>query len=130
MFIHILDSLTSNTVYDVRVKSVYGDSRTMCSDYTTTDFTTLDDTSVPDYDDFGQHVMLRPNPSKQFIDIDLDEAISAKEILLYNAYGQWIKTIPVLYRSTRIGLEDLSAGVYVVRVVGESGVATKRFVKE
>ncbi|MBP5496389.1 MAG: fibronectin type III domain-containing protein [Bacteroidales bacterium] len=125
-----LDSLTSNTVYDVRVKSVYGDSRTMCSDYTTTDFTTLDDTSVPDYDDFGQHVSIRPNPAKQFIDIDLDEAIAAGEILLYNAYGQWIKTIPVQNLSTRIGLEELSAGVYVVRVVGESGVATKRFVKE
>lgn len=125
-----LDSLTSNTVYDVRVKSVYGDIRTMCSDYTTTDFTTLDDTSVPDYDDFGQHVTIRPNPAKQFIDVDLDETLAAEEILLYNAYGQWIKTIPIQNHSTRISLEELSAGVYFIRVVGETGTATKRFIKE
>jgi len=125
-----LDSLASNTEYDVRVKSVYGESRTMCSDYTSTSFTTLDDTSVPEYDDFDKHVILRPNPAKQYIDVILEEISEPCQITLYDSYSRKIWEMSMEGMSLRIPLEHLSSGIYFVQIKDDKQLITKPFIKE
>ena len=125
-----LDSLAANTEYGVRVKSVYGDSRTMCSAYTGTAFTTLDDTSVPDYDGFDRHVTIRPNPAKQYVDVIMDEVPGPCQITLYDSHSRRIGEFNTVENNTRIPLEHLSAGVYFLQIQGDNIKVTKKFIKE
>ena len=127
----LLDSLAANTEYEVRVKSVYGkNNNTMCSDYTSTAFTTLDDTSVPEYDDFGKHVILRPNPAKQYVDVILDEDSEPCLITLYDNQSRKIWEMSMVGKSMRIPLEHLSSGTYFVQIKGYKQMITKKFIKE
>ena len=126
-----LDSLSANAEYDIRVKSVYGDSRTMCSAYTSTAFTTLDDTtSVHGYDGFGQHVTIRPNPAKQYIDVVLDELTGPCQIELYDSQSRKVGEISMVEKSVRIPLGHLASGVYFVQVKGDNIKVTRKLIKE
>ena len=127
----LLDSLATNTEYEVRVKSVYGkNNNTMCSAYTTTAFTTLDDTWVPEYGGFDQHVTIRPNPAKQYIDVILEEESGPCQIELYDSQSRKVREVPMVGKSIRIPLEHLSSGIYFVQIKGDKQMITKRFVKE
>lgn len=126
----LLDSLAANTEYNVRVKAVYGNDRTMCSDYTATAFTTLDDTSVPDYDGFGQRVAIRPNPAKQYIDVVLDEVTGPCQIELYDSQSRKVGEMPMVGESVRIPLEHLASGVYFIQIKGDDLKVSKKFIKE
>jgi hypothetical protein len=126
----LLDSLAANTEYDVRVKSVYGDSRTMCSAYTATAFTTLDDTSVPDYGGFDQHVAIRPNPAKQYVDVIMDEVPGPCQITLYDSHSRMVGEFNTVENNTRLPLEHLASGVYFVQIKGDNIKVTKKFIKE
>ncbi len=126
----LLDSLAANTEYNVRVKAVYGNDRTMCSDYTATAFTTLDDTSVPDYDGFGQRVAIRPNPAKQYIDVVLDEVTGPCQIELYDSQRRKVGEMPMVGESVRIPLEYLASGVYFIQIKGDDLKVSKKFIKE
>jgi len=125
-----LDSLAANTRYDVRVKSVYGDSCTMSSAYTATAFTTLDNTSVPDYDGFDQHVAIRPNPAKQYIDVVLDEVSGPCQIVLYDSQSRKVGEISMVEKSVRIPLGHLASGVYFVQIKGDNIMITKKMIKD
>ena len=127
----LLDSLATNTEYEVRVKSVYGkNNNTMCSAYTTTAFTTLDDTWVPEYGGFDQHVTIRPNPAKQYIDVILEEESGPCQIELYDSQSRKVREMSMVGKSIRIPLEHLSSGIYFVQIKGDKQMITKRFVKE
>ena len=127
----LLDSLAANTAYDVRVKSVYGNNKTMCSAYTATAFTTLDDTtSVPDYDVFGQHVTIWPNPAKQYIDVVLDELTGPCQIELYDSQSRKVGEISMVEKNVRIPLGHLASGVYFVQVKGDNIKVTRKLIKE
>ncbi|MBR6160552.1 MAG: fibronectin type III domain-containing protein [Bacteroidales bacterium] len=126
-----LDSLVANTTYDVRVKSIYGNSHTMSSAHTATAFTTLDDTtSVPDYDDFGQHVAIRPNPAMQYIDVVLDEDPVPCLIELYDSQSRKVGEMSMEGKSARIPLGHLASGVYFVQIKGDNIRVTKKLIKE
>lgn len=125
-----IDSLSANTEYDIRVKSVYGDSRTMCSAYTSAAFTTLDDTSVPDYGGFGHCVAIRPNPAKQYIDVVLDEDPEPCQIELYDSQSRKVGEMSMVGKSVRIPLGHLASGVYFIQIKGENVKVTKKFIKE
>jgi hypothetical protein len=126
----LLDSLAANTEYDVRVKSVYGDSRTMCSAYTATAFTTLDDTSVPDYGGFDQRVAVRPNPANQYIDVIMDEVPGPCQITLYDSHSRMVGEYNTVENNTRIPLGHLASGVYFVQIQSDNIKVTRKFIKE
>ncbi len=126
----LLDSLVANTEYNVRVKAVYGNDRTMYSDYTATAFTTLDDTSVPDYNGLDQHVTIRPNPAKQYVDVIMDEASEPCLIELYDSQSRKVGEMPMVGESVRIPLGHLASGVYFIQIKGDDIKVTKKFIKE
>lgn len=127
----LLDSLATNTEYEVRVKSVYGkNNNTMCSAYTTTAFTTLDDTWVPEYGGFDQHVTIRPNPAKQYIDVILEEESGPCQIELYDSQSRKVREMSMAGKSVRIPLGHLASGVYFIQIKSDDIKVTKKFIKE
>ena len=127
----LLDSLAANTEYEVRVKSVYGkNNNTMCSAYTTTAFTTLDDTWVPEYGGFDQHVTIRPNPAKQYIDVILEEESGPCQIELYDSQSRKVREMSMAEKSVRIPLGHLASGVYLIQIKSDDLKVTKKFIKE
>ena len=127
----LLDSLATNTEYEVRVKSVYGkNNNTMCSAYTTTAFTTLDDTWVPEYGGFNQHVTIRPNPAKQYIDVVLDEASGPCQIELYDSQSRKVREMSMAGKSVRIPFGHLASGVDFNQIQSDDIKVTKKFIKE
>lgn len=127
----LLDSLAANTEYEVRVKSVYGkNNNTMCSAYTTTAFTTLDDTWVSEYGGFDQHVTIRPNPAKQYVDVIMDEASGPCQIELFDSQSRKVREMSMAGKSVRIPLGHLASGVYFIQIKSDDIKVTKKFIKE
>ena len=52
-----------------------------------------------------------------------------KEAVVYNAFGQMIRTVQLSENHARIDLSNMAAGMYFVRVNGEDVSATKKFIR-
>ncbi len=77
-------------------------------------------------------ISIYPNPATDILNITSSEAISEIEIL--NVMGQVVKRIEVNSDNAVCDVEDLKAGVYFVRIYGNSRTSTtlseRKFVKE
>lgn len=77
----------------------------------------------------SQNINLYPNPANDILNITSSETIS--EIEIVNVMGQVVKRIEVNADNVACNVEDLTRGVYVVRISTESKVISQRkFVKE
>ncbi len=77
----------------------------------------------------SQNINLYPNPANEILNITSAETIS--EIEIVNVMGQVVKRIEVNADNVACNVEDLTRGVYVVRISTESKVISQRkFVKE
>ncbi len=77
----------------------------------------------------SQNINLYPNPANEILNITSSETIS--EIEIVNVMGQVVKRIEVNADNAACNVEDLTRGVYVVRISTESKVISQRkFVKE
>ena len=65
-----------------------------------------------------------PNPATDFIDVFVNQAVGQAEILDLN--GKVAMTVQLKNEVNRIDISDLSEGMYVLRVNGE----TRKFVKQ
>ncbi|MES2382182.1 MAG: T9SS type A sorting domain-containing protein [Bacteroidota bacterium] len=69
-----------------------------------------------------------PNPTKQEITIDGD-GIKGAELAIYNITGKKMKTITV-GELTKVAVNDLPAGVYIVQLTTDRGASTQRLIVE
>ena len=67
-----------------------------------------------------------PNPTRDFIHLSIEEAIS--ELRIYSSNGQLLYQI--FGNQTDINVSKLNSGIYVVQVVNENGVSQSKFYKE
>ena len=88
---------------------------------------------IPDY--FYDNINVFPNPANDLLNITSSEAIS--EIEIVNVMGQVVKRIEVNSDNAICNVEDLTSGVYVVRIYGNPRISTgsvsgimRKFIKE
>ena len=74
----------------------------------------------------AQAITYYPNPVNNLLRIDSEIPISKVEI--YSVLGQKVKEINSDFKS--IPIDNLSNGVYIVRIHSENGIATKKLIKK
>ena len=120
-----MTGLTANSTYDVRVKAICAADNE--SDFTTSSFTT---TGVGiDNITLANSINLMPNPADNYIELRVNSNVEVKEAVVYNAFGQMIRTIQLTDNHARIDLSNMAAGMYFVRVNGEGVSATKKCIR-
>ena len=83
---------------------------------------------VTGIDDNGAaHVSVYPNPSKDVFNI---KGEGIRRIEVFNAFGQAVFSEETDNETFRVDLSDKAAGVYLLRVVTESGVTNRQLIKE
>lgn len=87
-----------------------------------------DDSGIEDYS-MTTSLKVFPNPARETVNIDLPGAFIQK-IQLYDIFGKLILQQSVNENHTNIDLQHLSKGVYVVRLQTDSGVLTRKLVKQ
>ena len=85
-------------------------------------FTVSQATGIKDV--FAKTVTIYPNPSRDFVSIDLPDADVIK-ILLLNNRGQVVKTVQPREKH-RINIQDLVSGTYFISIQTDEFVVTKR----
>ena len=72
-------------------------------------------------------VKVYPNPTKHLVTIEAEDMI---EVSVYNALGQCVMQKEVSGHQTTIDLQNVSEGLYLLRVKTEDGTISKRIVVE
>ena len=71
-----------------------------------------------------------PNPSKDYLEINLNNGFKENTIVeFYNEIGQICKTANLKNDNAKIEINNLSNGIYIVKIKTENEVLTKKFVK-
>ena len=119
-----ITGLTASSNYDVRVKA-------LCDNYLESEFVSTTFTTGVGIDniDLLNSISLMPNPADNYIELSVNSNVEVKEAVVFNAFGQMIQTIQLTDNHARIDLSNMAAGMYFVRVNGENGIATKKFIK-
>mgnify|MGYP002529043039 CR=1 FL=1 len=76
------------------------------------------------------NVNLFPNPAKEYVDIRVDGELNVTNMEVFDVYGKLLNAVNVIDNPTRINVNNLSNGMYFVRVTTEEGAVTKSFVKK
>ncbi|WP_309641921.1 T9SS-dependent choice-of-anchor J family protein [Flavobacterium sp.] len=78
-----------------------------------------------------KHFKLYPNPAKNIVTVNVNDAITIQSITIYNPLGQMVKTIPLsaLSSSITVDVSQLKAGTYFMEITSNQGKTTKKFVK-
>lgn len=66
-----------------------------------------------------------PNPSNDFITIELPDGISSAEVFIYDYLGRVVMKESLDVTSSKIVTSNLQKGTYIVKVASENGLATK-----
>ncbi|MGJ8593455.1 MAG: T9SS type A sorting domain-containing protein [Aquaticitalea sp.] len=69
---------------------------------------------------------IRPNPSSDFVNIELHPSNTINTIEIYSITGQLVKK---LEGNTRINISDLQTGIYLMQLETTNGTITKKLVK-
>lgn len=128
--IKVYDNLLPNTEYHVRVKarcyllweSVYSDTQT---------FQTLPEPEPEDTVGVANYkvaVSLYPNPTTGILTLQ-DSREPLRRIVIYDIYGNVLQTKEVDANQVELDVSHLAAGLYMIRVETEKGMAVRRFVK-
>jgi len=72
-------------------------------------------------------VKLYPNPANDILFISSDAKLSKVEV--FNLLGQSVMSKTINSKQSELNISDLDAGMYLIKVYGENGVQTQRFLK-
>ncbi len=72
-------------------------------------------------------VKLYPNPANDVLFISSDAKLSKVEV--FNLLGQNVMSKTINSKQSELNISDLDAGMYLIKVYGENGVQTQRFLK-
>lgn len=81
--------------------------------------------AVPTYN-LKEAITVFPNPVLDVLTISVEGNFSYTKSEIYSVSGQQLKETP----GRQIGMSDLSAGIYFVKVISEEGSITKKIVKQ
>ncbi len=83
-------------------------------------------------DSFDKEVFsFYPNPSEDFIDINLNNAFTNNTTLeIYNEIGILHKTETLTATTARIDIKNLPSGIYFVKITTEKGTTVKKLIKK
>jgi PKD repeat protein len=93
---------------------------------TTTKCVTMS-TSINDAESMNNAVSVYPNPNGGNFNVSLSAEISGDmTVNVYNTLGVLVQTITVNSNSTNVDMSEFASGVYVVKVIAENQIATKK----
>lgn len=75
-------------------------------------------------------VSIYPNPANDFITVGMADADEGKTIHIINALGEIVVTETVVSTSTTLKTENLTNGIYFVKVESKNSSAIKKFIKQ
>ena len=104
-----------------------------CSNGNNSDATPVITFTVTGIDDYmlEKGITLMPNPATNYVDVLVsDNDINIQELQVYDVYGKLLQTIKVNSNPTRIDISNLASGMYMVRILGDNGIANKSFIKK
>ncbi len=85
---------------------------------------------VSSHDLTSDRVTIFPNPTSDFITIDVkDSAFAFGKTTIYNAEGEMVLSVDMTASTLKLDVSLLEGGYYLVSVVGEAGEYKKAFVK-
>ena len=123
---HTLVDLQSNAYYYICVVAICApgveSDRSNCINGTTLDDIGISDITLPN------SVKLYPNPTADKLTVEMENKFNTLEIT--NTLGQMLYRIPVTDNQMQIDVSGYSAGMYYVKLQGDNGMITKKFVKE
>lgn len=76
----------------------------------------------------GSGFGMYPNPAKDLVIVDLNEARGVKNIEVFNLNGKKLYSTSTLNQTENLLLNDYAEGIYLVKVTTANGVITKRLV--
>jgi Secretion system C-terminal sorting domain/Bacterial Ig domain len=75
----------------------------------------------------SESIVTYPNPATDVLNIYINGGYEMAQYEIINLAGQTLKAGSATGRTAQINVQDLNSGIYVVRVISETGVATKKF---
>ncbi len=76
--------------------------------------------------ELDSQIKFHPNPSTSVLNIEKPDSITITKLQIFDVLGQMVKELPW---SKRINLSDLASGIFFVKLTTNSGVVTKRLLK-
>ena len=77
--------------------------------------------------DIDRQIMLYPNPATDFITLT---GIEPGQVQIIDINGRLIKQIQVQNSTTQIPIQDLSKGIYTIRLINNGRATTLKFIKQ
>lgn len=74
--------------------------------------------------------LIYPNPTKDFVTIEMPKSNVAKEIFLYNTNGIEISHFKEIEPTFQINLNNYEKGIYIMRIVTENESIIEKIIKE
>jgi PKD repeat protein len=84
-------------------------------------------TDINDAESMNNAVSVYPNPNSGLFTVTLSAEINSDmTVNVYNTLGELVKTITVGSNAATIDMSEFASGVYVVKVMAENQIATKK----
>ena len=94
------------------------------------DITVDDDVSIEDQQ-LAKGISISPNPTQDIMTISNESNIDLENAIIYDLHGKMVHAINFNQseKSHFIDMTDWSPGMYLIRIKGEKGIATKKLIK-
>ncbi|WP_051605661.1 BspA family leucine-rich repeat surface protein [Polaribacter sp. Hel_I_88] len=79
--------------------------------------------SIEDF--LNVNIAVYPNPVSTFVEINLSNGLVLNKVEIFNAIGKKLKVT----KNTILNVEDLSAGIYFIKISTDKGAINKRIIK-
>ncbi|MCF6131029.1 T9SS type A sorting domain-containing protein [Flavobacterium wongokense] len=96
--------------------------------YTNCEVNSLCDLATTNFD-LSSNLRLFPNPSKNYINLEVDGGLTIESISIYDIPGQTIIAIPNAGSVSVLNVSELNAGIYFIKFETNKGTATTKFIK-
>ncbi|HIB36433.1 reprolysin-like metallopeptidase [Mesonia sp.] len=83
-----------------------------------------------DNNEFANTINISPNPSNGIINVNLPQASSESNFVIYDLLGRKLKSIDSKGLNSQIDISSLPNGVYLLEINSNGNTATKKIIKE
>ena len=84
--------------------------------------------SVEDFEEFN-NIKLYPNPTNSILNIEFQNDISNGTIEVYDLLGKKVLNQALTNNSIKLNVANWNDGLYLIKILSEDSVETKRFIK-
>ncbi|RMB61047.1 T9SS C-terminal target domain-containing protein [Dokdonia sinensis] len=79
---------------------------------------------------FAQNIKLFPNPASDIVNISFVHTSERAQVEIFSVLGQSIRSQELSANESIVDISDLEAGMYILQITSENGIASKRIIKE